>query len=79
MASKPAVNSLVMPTTNMNTGTDSIAASRASPPPVTRWTARITRFPVMWAVNTPSPRKLMTSTQPAITLSTEGISFVTIE
>jgi len=33
----------------------------------------MTRLPVIWAVNRPpSPKKLMTSVHPAITLSTNG-------
>src|SRR5262245_24388763 len=40
----------------------------------------MTRLPVMWAVNSPpSPRKLMTSTLPAVALSTIGSSLVLSE
>ena len=63
----------------MKTGTDSIGANGAAPPP-TRCTARMARLPVMCAVNRPpSPRKLMTSTLPAVRLSTLGSSFVPSE
>ncbi len=60
----------------MNTGTDSIGANDAVPP-LTTCAARMTRLPVMWAVNSPpSPRKPMASTLPAVKLSTLGSSFV---
>src|SRR5919198_1685729 len=79
IASKPPTSSLVRPSTTMKTGTDSIGANGAAPP-LTRCAARMTRLPVMWAVNRPpSPRKLMTSTLPAVRLSTVGSSFVPSE
>jgi hypothetical protein len=54
----------------MKTGTDSIGAICASPPP-TMCAARMTKLPVMWAVNSPSrTRKPMMSVHPAVTLST---------
>jgi len=56
------------PNTTMKTGTDSISANCAAPP-LTTCAARMATLPVMWAVNRPpSPRKLMTSTLPAIRL-----------
>src|SRR5215831_8047331 len=71
--SKAATRILVSPSTAINTGTDSIAATCAWPP-VTMCAARTTRFPVMCAVKSPeSARKLMTSVLPAITLSMPGI------
>src|SRR4029453_14214543 len=79
IASKPPTSSLVRPSTTMKTGTDSIGANGPAPPP-TRCTARMARLPVTCAVNSPpSPRKLMTSTLPAVTLSTVGSSFVPSE
>src|ERR1700723_1462612 len=75
MASKPIASNLVRPSIAMNTGTDNIGANPAAPPLAT-WAARMTRLPVMCAVNNPpSPRKPMTSTLPAVTLSTLGSSF----
>jgi hypothetical protein len=45
----------------MKTGTDSIGAICASPPPA-MCSAKMTKLPVMWAVNSPlRTRKLMTS------------------
>src|SRR3989442_7434358 len=79
IASKPPTSSLVRPSTPMKTGTDSIGANGAAPPPP-RCTARMARLPVMCAVSRPpSPRKLMTSTLPVVRLSTLGSSFVPSE
>ena len=72
-ASNRAASHRVRPTTSMKTGTDSIGASRMLPP-ATAWAARTTRLPVMCAVNSPSPRKPMTSVAPAIMPSTKGSS-----
>jgi len=59
----------------MNTGTDSIGATCAASP-VARWAARMTRLPVIWAVNNPPrPRKLITSMLPATRLKTAVMSF----
>ena len=75
IASRPLTSTFVKASTAMKTGTDSIAANGVSPPRAT-CAARTARLPVMWAVKRPSPRKLMTSTLPAMTLSTPGSSFV---
>jgi len=54
-----------------NTGTDSKCAAGACSP-AAYLAARITRLPVMWAMNrVPSPRNPITSTLPAMTLSTK--------
>jgi hypothetical protein len=61
------------------TGTDSIGANGAVPP-LTTCAAKITRFPVICAVNKlPSARKLITSRVPAVRLSTQGSSFMASE
>jgi hypothetical protein len=53
----------------MKTGTDSIGAIWDSP--LKKCAAKMTKLPVMWAVNSPlRPRKLMMSVHPAVTLST---------
>src|SRR4029077_14387342 len=71
--------SLVSTSTTANTGTDNIGANRAGSP-VTTCAARMTRFPVMCAVNSPpKPRKLITSALPAIRLSKVGSVFVASE
>jgi hypothetical protein len=48
----------------MKTGTDSIGAIWGSP--LKKCAAKMTKLPVMWAVNSPlRPRKLMMSVHPA--------------
>ena len=60
----------------INTGTDSKCAAGACSP-AAYLAARITRLPVMWAMNrVPSPRNPITSTLPAMTLSTKVNNFV---
>ena len=78
-AFKPATRNRARTSTVMKIGTDRITATGASPW-LTTCAARMTRLPVICAVNRPpSPRKPMASVLPAMTASTEGSSFVTSE
>jgi len=73
--SSPSAKSRVAASATMNTGTEIIRASDASLR-ATMCAARMTRLPVMCAVSSPSPRKPMTSTLPAIMPSRNGSSLV---